>query len=602
MKHKLILTCIALFAALLLISCSSKKTVPGKDTSSNINDLPAVDTSGSVIGDWVIHRELADPQRLNPITVQDAIGQEYSLYIFEKLLFAADRTTMDPLPWLAESMPEVSPDHLIYTFKLKKNITFSNGKPLTGEDVIFTFKAMKNPLVDDASLRNYHESLKKIELVNGDKYTIRFTLSKPYFKAMLVLGDMQIMSKNVVDPSGLTDSYTLEDCTDVNSAKNNPAIKKFADFFNSEEMSRDPKLLIGSGPYVFEKWETGQYVSMVRNDNYWNQNGSFGMAYPKKIILKVIQDESAAVVSAKNREIDVMYLNKPVDYVKTVSNPEQFSMKKADPTEPRFDYIGYNMVNPLFSDVKVRWALAYLVDRKSIIEKIHFGMAVSIQSPVYFQDKKHFNPDLPEIPFDIEKAKQLLSEAGWKDSDGDGVLDKIIDGKKVNFKFTYLLNTNESRKQAILVIIDALKKAGIDADVQTLEWSVYLDKTKKHEFDATMGAWILSDYPPDEFQIFHSSQSKGEGSNFTSYKNDEADKLMEQYRQEFDETKRIEIIKKLQKIFYDDQAYSFTWTPKAKYIYGDRFKNVRWYPTPLTSYQLTEWWVPVNARKYQAVN
>jgi peptide/nickel transport system substrate-binding protein len=227
---------------------------------------------------------------------------------------------------------------------------------------------------------------------------------------------------------------------------------------------------------------------------------------------------------------------------------------------------------------------------------------VPIQSPVYFQDKKHFNPDLPEIPFDIEKAKQLLSEAGWKDSDGDGVLDKIINGKKVNFRFTYLLNTNESRKQAILVIIDALKKAGIDADVQTLEWSVYLDKTKKHEFDATMGAWILSDYPPDEFQIFHSSQSMGEGSNFTSYKDPIADSLLVQYRQEFDEAKRLEIIKRLQKIFYDDQAYTFTWTPKAKYIYGDRFKNVRWYPTPLTSYQLTEWWVPVNARKYQTVN
>jgi ABC-type transport system substrate-binding protein len=155
---------------------------------------------------------------------------------------------------------------------------------------------------------------------------------------------------------------------------------------------------------------------------------------------------------------------------------------------------------------------------------------------------------------------------------------------------------------ATLVIIDALKKIGISADLQTLEWSVYLDKTKKHEFDATMGAWILSDYPPDEFQIFHSSQSQGEGSNFTSYKNDEADKLMEQYRQEFDEAKRIDIIKKLQKIFYDDQAYTFTWTPKAKYIYGDRFKNVRWYPTPLTSYQLTEWWVPVAARKFQAEN
>jgi peptide/nickel transport system substrate-binding protein len=591
-----------LLLALLLYSCGNKNQNTNNQNKDKDTTLAATDTSGAVTGDWVIHRELADPQRLNPTTVQDATGQEYSLLIFEKLLFAADRTTLDPIPWLAESLPEVSPDHLVYTFKLKKNITFSNGKPLTGDDVVYTFKAMKNPLIDDASLRNYFESLKKVELVNGDKYTIRFTLSKTYFKAMLVLGDLQIMSKELDDPEGLTDKYSWEDCTDVNAAQKNAALRKYADFFNSEDMNRNPKYLIGSGPYIFYKWDTGQTVEFRRNPHYWNQAGMYGMAYPEKIIAKVIQDESAAVVSAKNKEIDLLYLMKPVDYAKTLANPEQFGMKKADPTEPRFDYIGYNMNRPFFADVKVRWALAYLVDRKSIIERIHYGMAVPIQGPVYFQDKKHYNTDLAEIPFDPAKAKQLLTEAGWIDSDGDGVLDKIIDGKKVDFKFTYLLNTNESRKQSILVIIDELKKVGIQAEVQTLEWSVYLDKTKKHEFDATMGAWILSDYPPDEYQIFHSSQSKGEGSNFTSYKNEEADKLMDAYRQEFDEAKRIEIIKKLQKIFYDDQAYTFTWTPKAKYVYGERFKNVRWYPTPLTSYQLTEWWVPKNAQKYQAPN
>jgi len=601
MKNLLLIASLALIS-LILSSCGGKNQTSNNQTDDKNYKLPAVDTVGAVVGDWVIQRELSDPQRLNPITVQDATGQEISLYIFESLLFAADRTTMDPLPWLAESQPVVSDDHLTYTFKLRKNITFSNGKPLTGDDVVFSFKATKNPLVDDASLRNYFESLKKVELVDGDKYTIKFTLSKQYFKAISVLGQAQIMSKEAIDPDGLTDKYTWEECGDMKAAQKNASLTKFADFFNSEEMSRNPKYLIGSGPYVFYKWETGQYVELRRNANYWNQAGSYGMAYPQKIILKVIQEEAAAVVAAKNREIDLMYFMKPIDYVKTVGDPTQYNMKKADPTEPRFDYIGYNMKNVLFTDVKVRLALAYLVDRKDIIDKIHFGMAVPIESPVYFQDSKHYNPDLPLIPYDPEKAKQLLSEAGWKDMDGSGVLSKMIDGKKVDFKFTYLLNTNDSRKQAILVIIDDLKKVGIQADVQTLEWSVYLDKTKKHEFDATMGAWILSDYPPDEYQIFHSSQSQGEGSNFTSYKNAEADSLMVQYRQEFDESKRVAIIKRLQKIFYDDQAYTFLWTPKAKYIYSDRFKNVRWYPTPLTSYQLTEWWAPRTAQKYQTQN
>jgi peptide/nickel transport system substrate-binding protein len=314
-KVVLLLLTALLIISILISSCTRNTT---QNNQNNAETLPAVDTAGSVTGDWIIQRELADPQKLNPITVQDALGQEYSLYIFEKLLFAGDRTTLDPLPWLAESDPEVSEDHLTYTFRLKKNITFSNGKPLTGEDVLFSFKAMKNPLVDDAALRNYYESLKKAELVDGDKYIIRFTLSKPYFKAKLVLGDLQIMSKELIDPEGLTDKYTWEDCAgDMKTASNNQPLKKFADFFNGEAMNRNPKYLVGSGPYIFEKWETGQYVQLKRNDNYWNRNGSFGRSFASKLVLRVIQDEAAGVVSAKNKEIDLMYLSKPFDYVKT---------------------------------------------------------------------------------------------------------------------------------------------------------------------------------------------------------------------------------------------------------------------------------------------
>lgn len=592
---------ISLFTTSLFSGCGNKRDI-GKTDLKQTSELPPVDTAGAVNGDWIIQRELADPQSLNPITLQDATGREFSYYLFERLMWAADRTSYDVIPWLAEAPPEETPDHLTYTFTLKKNISFSDGKPLTGDDVIFTFKALMNPLVDAAQLRNYVENVKKVELADGDKYKIKFSLSKVYFRSMLAIADIQIMAKHVIDPEGLTDKYTWEDCRDFNSAQNNPVMKKFADFFNSVDVNRSPSLLIGSGPYIFEKWETGQYVYFKRNPDYWNRNGKFGSAFPERLVLRVIQDQSAAVVAAKNKEIDLMYVVKPLDFVKNLANPEEFEMKKAQPFEPQFSYIGWNIVSPLFSDPKVRWALSYLVDRQAIIEKIHFGLAVSIQSPVYFEDKNHFNPDLPYIPFDIEKAKQLLHEAGWEDSNGDGVLDKDYNGKKLDFKFMFLNNTNVARKQALLVIIDALKKVGIIADVQDIEWSVFLEKLKKHEFDAFMGAWVLTDYPPDQYQLFHSSQIKNEGSNYISYSNPEADKLMEEYRREFNENRRFELMKKIQKILYDDQAYTFLWTSNAKYIYGIRYKNVRWYPTPITSYQVTEWWVPINSRKYQSPN
>ncbi|MCI0450086.1 MAG: ABC transporter substrate-binding protein [Chlorobi bacterium] len=600
MKTKLTFLLLIALLCLLSINCTKKQTTTGNNDTEYT--LPPVDTAGAVAGDWIIQRELADPQSLNPVTLQDATGREFSLHIFERLMWAANRENYDLLPWLAEGFPEESPDHLTYTYKIKKNINFSNGKPFTGRDVIFTFKAMMNPLTDAAQSRQAVDMLKNVELSGGDEHTVKFTLSRPYFKAIYALCDVQIMSKEAADPEGLTDKYTFEECRDIGTAQKNPAMKKFADFFNSEELNRDPKYLIGTGPYIFEKWETGQWVYFRRNANYWNSSGTYGMAYPERMIIRVIQDQSAAVVAAKNKEIDLMYVVKPADFVQELKDPERFSMKKANPYEPVFSYLAYNNLNQIFADVKVRRALAYLVDRKSIIERIHFGLATPIQSPVYFQDKKNFNPELPEIPYDLEKAKQLLSEAGWTDSDGNGILDRQIGGKKVEFKFTYLSNTNVARRQSLLIVTDALKKVGIISDVQDLEWSVFLEKLKKHEFDAFMGAWVLSDYPPDEYQLFHSSQSKNEGSNYTSYNNPEADKLMEEYRSEFDETKRAEILKNIQKVFYDDQVYTFLWTPNAKYVYGERFKNVRWYPTPLNSYQTTEWWVPPDQRKFQTAN
>jgi peptide/nickel transport system substrate-binding protein len=591
----LILSLLTVFS----FNCGKKNVT--NETSNDYTKVADIDTSGAVVGDWIIQRELADPQRLNPVTLTDATGREFSLHVFERLMWSAGRENYDLVPWIAESSPEESPDRLTYTFKIRKNVTFSNGKPLTGKDVVFTMKATMNPMVDAAAFRQSFDMVQNVETVNGDDYTVKFTLKQPYFKAVYALSDVQVMSKEAADPDGISDQFTFADCVDMAAAQKNPAMKKFADWFNGEERNREPRYLVGSGPYTFEKWDTGQWVHFKRNPNYWNSKAVHGMAYPEKLVIRVIQDQSAATVSAKNKEIDLMYVTKPADFVKELANPEQFSMKKADPYEPAFTYLSYNMKNVLFNDVKVRWALAYLVDRPIIIDKVQFGLATPIQSPIYFGDKEHFL-ELPEIKFDPEKAKKLLEEAGWKDSDGNGILDKMVNGSKIEFKFTYLLNTNESRKQTCLVVADALKKIGIIAEIQTLEWSVFLEKIKKHEFDALMGAWILTDYPPDQYQIFHSSQSKNDGSNYTSYNSPQADKLMEEYRAEFDKTKRIEIMKKLQQLLYDDQAYTFLWTPKAKYVYGERFKNVRWYPTPPTAYHTPEWWVPAGQKKYQTAN
>lgn len=583
----IVLFLISIFA----LSCGKK----GGDSENKIlgETLAPRDTNGAVTGDWIIKREMSDAEKLNPVVTNDATAEEIYTLIYESLT-DMNYENYEQVPRIS-LLAEVSTDLLSYTYRLNKNVTFSDGKPCTGEDVIFTMKAIKNPLCDDAALRNYYEKVERVELVDGDPYAVRMVMNRPYWFAIYSNSDFSIMPKHILDPEGLTDKYTWDDVKDFSRAQKNPNIVKFADFLNSQEVSRDPKYVVGTGPYMLEKWETGQAITLKRNTNYWNRANVSN--YADKIVFKIIQDNAASVVSAKNKEIDMMAVVVPQDFYKNLANAEEYGLKRVTPSEPSFSYIGWNHNSTLFNDKKVRLALSYLVDRKTLIDKILFGYGKEIQSPIYYKQEKFINNDLPIIPYDPEKAKQLLSEAGWKDSNGDGVLDKLINGKRVDFKFTFLLNTNPVRQQTCLVIVDALKKAGIVAEIQQLEWSVYLDKVKKHEFDATYGAWVLGVVPMDPYQLYHSSQSKGEGSNYVSYNSPVSDSLIEAYRNEVDETKRIDIIKKWQQVVYDDQVYTFLWTPLARYVYSDRFRNTRFY-AKRNSPLLNEWWVPSKMQKY----
>ncbi|MEO8210872.1 MAG: ABC transporter substrate-binding protein, partial [bacterium] len=514
--------------SVILISCGRKKEATQENAVSKfpITELSPVDINNAEGGDWIIKMVMSDAEKLNPIVTNDATASGIYFYIFENLL-EIDRVTYQLTPLIAKSLPVISDDHLTYTFDLKENVTFSDGKPLTGEDIIFTVKVIKNPFTDAAATRNYFIDVKSVELVDGNKYKVRFNMSRPYFRAIYSIGDVEIIPKHVLDKDNVNDKFSwdeLEAAQKTFDPVKYPEMQKYAEFMNSEEVSRDAKYLIGSGPYVLDSWITAQSVTLRRNENYWNKKDLPN--YPNKLVFKTIKDQNAAVVAAKNKEIDQMQVYQPTDFVENVKNPEQFNLKKALVIEPSYNYIAWNNNSPIFSDKNVRTAMSYAINRKEIIDKIVYGMGTPIQSHIFLKSK-FLNSDLPEIPYDINKAKQLLAEAGWKDTDGDGVLDKVIDGKKTDFKFTFTNNTNPKRKKVILILIEQFKQLGIEANLQEYEWSVFLDKIKKHNFDACFAGWQLSVTPDDPYQIWHSSQSAGEGSNHISYNNPESDKLLE---------------------------------------------------------------------------
>ncbi|HMS34936.1 MAG TPA: ABC transporter substrate-binding protein [Ignavibacteria bacterium] len=590
---------VLLSGVVLLSSCGRKKdeTASKENSTFQLTQLTPPDTKDAATGDWLIRQEMSDAEKLNPTVTNDAAAQGIYIYIFEPLI-DVDRETYEIKPIIAKSAPVVSDDHMTYIFDLKENVTFSDGHPLTGEDVIFTIKTIKNPFTDAQALRNYFVDLKSVELVDGNKYKIKITMSKPYFKTVYTIGGTAITPKHILDLDGMNDKFTWDDLNAAQKSmdpKKYPDMQKYADFLNSQEVSRDPKYVVGSGPYILDKWITGQSVTLKRNDNYWNKKETPN--FPGKLIFKTIQDQNAAVVAAKNKEIDEMFVIQPLDFVENVKEPEKFNLKKALVTEPTYVFIAWNNKNPIFADKQVRWALSYAIDRQSIIDKIIYGMGTPVSTPVFIKSK-YYNTDLPEIKYDPVKAKQILTEQGWKDTDGDGILDKVINGKKTDFKFTFINNNNPKRKKVMLIIMEQLKQLGIQADLQEYEWSVFLDKTKKHQFDACYSAWQLGVTPEDPYQIWHSSQSEGEGSNFISYNNPESDRMLEENRTVFDETQRVELLKKWQKVIYDDQPTTFLWSEPSRYLYSDRFKNTRWYAYP-DSPLLNEWWTPTANQRYR---
>jgi peptide/nickel transport system substrate-binding protein len=543
-----------------------------------------------VTGDWLLWHLSSDPEQLNPLTASDKDSDDISQHIFETLL-QRDARTLELKPYLAEARPSISKDKLTYTFKIRRDAHYQDGRPLTGEDVLFSIKAIKCPLVNAPFMRVYFNSVVDADLV--DDYTIRFVTKEPYFLNESVLGqNIRVMPRHYYDPQNLLKDVTVRDLLG-DPAKLPESVRKFADNFN-KNYSRNP---MGSGPYKFSGWKTGQEVEVVRDPNYWG-NGKAGIeqVYLDRVKYRVVNNPDAALVTLKSGGLDAIETLTPIQHVRgTVSERFKREFQKFEYFMPAYSFIGWNNDHPIFRDKRVRQAMTYFTNRQQMVKTILFGLGQVVESPVYFF-RPEYDKNLFNYPYDPNKAMELLTQAGWKDSDGDGILDKIIDGKKVPFRFEFKIPAGSSTgKSVLLVIQDELKRHGIAASVRELDWTIFLDDTKNHKFDAAIMGWAFQASEPDDYQVWHSSQAVKQGSNYISYKNPNVDRILEEYRREFDEKKRIELYRQFQRILNEDQPYTFMFVRKAVSAVQRRFHSVEVYPEGLKP---LEWWVPRSAQRY----
>jgi len=349
--------------------------------------------AGEDEGDWLVWGFRVEPKTLNQFSAENDIYSRWITvpYIFEPLL-VYDYNNLTMKPWLAESY-EISDDGLEITFRLRHDIYFSDGVPVTADDVVFTYKTAVDANVDAANVANLFVDVDRAEQI--DKRVVKFHLKRPYFKALenLSFWDFGILPKHV---------YKYDDAKEFNNRVSNP---------------------VGSGPFVFERWDTGRQVVLRRNENYWG-------AKPKlrKIVYRFITNAVAAVQALRSHDVDII-IPQPEQFA-DLANDEDFKkefrcLSYWNPGVP-FYYIGWNEDTVFFSDKRVRQAMTCIINREEIVARLLKGHGRMITGPFYIQGTQS-DPNVEPWPYDPDRAERLLASAGWIDRDGDGLLDK--DGK-----------------------------------------------------------------------------------------------------------------------------------------------------------------------------
>lgn len=472
----------------------------------------------------------AEPSTLNPILASDAYSGEINGYVFDSLM-ETDLDTLEYKPKMAERW-EISEDRKTYTFYLRKDVRWHDGVPFTADDVVFTFNAIKDPKTNAAVMQVYYQDVERVEKI--DDHTVKFVYSKVYFKGLSVCGFIPLVPKHILEGADM----------------------------EHHRFSRSP---VGLGPYRFKSWDTNKKIVLVRNEDYWGEKPEI-----KRVEYLLVGDSSMALQLLKKGLIDV-YEMRAIEWVRQTGSAKfGENFYKLSYPGRGYSYIGWNAKGAYFSDKRVRRAMTLLIDLEKIKNKIQFGLANFVTGP-FFPFSKQNDPGVKPLAHDVAGAKRLLAEAGWVDTNGDGWLDK--DGKRFSFSYLYPSASKFSERLGTILKEEA-KRVGIDVKIARLEWAAFLERTKKRDFDAVSLAWGMP-FESDPYQLWHSSQADIEGSsNYVSYANPEADKLIEAARVEFDEEKRNGYYHRFQRILYDEQPYTFMLANPILVAVSKRFDNV----------------------------
>jgi len=503
------------------------------------------------MGGRMIWAGMRDVSSFNPILVEDVASRNISNLIFNGLLQLDHR--LELVPALAEEFGR-SKDGTEWTFRVRDDVYWHDGKKLTAEDVEFTYLAVMHPAYTGGQTENF----RPLEGA-GDYLEARAELSRRLSERKMSEQEYRERASALFEEWRSKGAIRADGEREIRFVLEKPN----APFENYLTLRVLPKHLltfeaagdrkhpfnthepVGTGPFKLAGRVRGAHVTLKRNERYFGEG-----PYLDTVVYRIMSDRRAITRALESGEVDYGRV------LPTISAGPSGSVRLLEYPTLTYTYMGYNLANPLFQDKRVRQAIAHAVDRRAIVRESVWGFATvahSHGSPLMWD----YNPDVPKFEFDPDKSRKLLAEAGWEDVDGDGVLER--DGKK----FSFLLQTDKgclAREEAAAAIKKQLANVGIEVEVELVEWDRFVnDVLRARKFDAAISAWdVQNDPDPDvAYEIWHTGGSL----NFTSFSDKRIDKIYEAGRVTMNRENRKALYQEAQEILAEEQPYLFLFFP-----------------------------------------
>lgn len=446
---------------------------------------------------------------------------------------------------------ESSADHMYDKVVIRDDLTWSDGQPITAHDVAFSFQTIMNPKVPVPAVRSGTDKLRWVHAY--DDHTVVF-FHKEALATNVWNVNFPIIPKHIYE----------------NSIKEDPTLIDSAHHVQQETSP------VSGGPYKLARRTRGQEIILERREDYYTFKGKQVRQKPyfKTIRFNVIEDRNTALLALKKGDLDEMILM-PEDWKsKTIDANFYAKNTKATGVEWTSFHFQWNLKTPFFSDVRVRQAMSYAYDYDEMHNTLNLGLYERCNG-IYHKTAWMYPKPAPAFySQDLDKAEELLDAAGWEDSDGDGIRDKVIDGKRVKFEFTMLCSNIPDRLKYGTLMKECLSKIGVICNVKPMEFVALHDKLMSHDFQANFGGWGTGADPDTSDNIW----GTGEGRNYGSYSNSEIDKLYAQGRKEFDRKKQATIYGKIHTTLYQDQPYTWLYFRNSFYGFNKELRGYMFSP------------------------